>query len=407
VSDTAGDPTSGWAIVGGLAVTQTVGYGVLYYSFGVLLVPMQPDLGWSRVALNGAFSTAILFSGLAGVYVGRLLDQRSPRLPMTAGSVAAGLLVFAWSRVSSLLELYLVFAGLGLAMAFVLYEAAFVVITGWFRARRTTALATLTTIAASSSFIFSPLADWLSRTYGWRTAVAVLALVIVATTVPLHGLLLRTPPRQSRLATIGSPRARVNGRLGASGGALWLLVAAFAANSFAVIAVVVSLVPLLRDSGFGPADAALAVALLGLAQVAGRVAVGLTSEAMGAQGSAGTVLALSAAALTLLALSRSTWAVDLFALVFGASSGALILLRATLIADLYGVGSYGATAGVVSAFALGARAAAPLGAAVIALAPGGYRTLLLVLAALSSLAAPAAVSACQKLARSRSALGCG
>ena len=30
----------GWRIVAALAVTQTVGYGVLYYAFAVLLRPM-------------------------------------------------------------------------------------------------------------------------------------------------------------------------------------------------------------------------------------------------------------------------------------------------------------------------------------------------------------------------------
>jgi hypothetical protein len=38
----------GWRIVGALAITETVSYGVLYYSFGVFLVPMQDDLGFSR-----------------------------------------------------------------------------------------------------------------------------------------------------------------------------------------------------------------------------------------------------------------------------------------------------------------------------------------------------------------------
>jgi len=38
----------GWWIVAALAVTQTVGYGVLYYAFAVLLQPMAAGLHASR-----------------------------------------------------------------------------------------------------------------------------------------------------------------------------------------------------------------------------------------------------------------------------------------------------------------------------------------------------------------------
>jgi hypothetical protein len=40
---------------------------------------------------------------------------------MTMGSVLASILVLAWSRVTNVAQLYLIFAGLGIAMACVLY----------------------------------------------------------------------------------------------------------------------------------------------------------------------------------------------------------------------------------------------------------------------------------------------
>ncbi|WP_214108601.1 hypothetical protein [Acrocarpospora catenulata] len=49
VSETAA-PVSGGGLSGGrrivaaLAVTQTIGYGVLYYAFSVFLIPMSRDL---------------------------------------------------------------------------------------------------------------------------------------------------------------------------------------------------------------------------------------------------------------------------------------------------------------------------------------------------------------------------
>ena len=74
-------------LVAGLAVTQTVSWGVLYYAFSVLLVPMQDDLGWSRSALIGGFTTAVVLSGLAAPLVGRLLDAEVTRPLITGGSL--------------------------------------------------------------------------------------------------------------------------------------------------------------------------------------------------------------------------------------------------------------------------------------------------------------------------------
>ena len=81
----------GWRIVAVLAVTETVSWGVLYYAFAVFQVPMGAELGFSPVVLGGAFSLAVLLTGVAAVPVGRWLDARGPRGLMSAGSVVCAL----------------------------------------------------------------------------------------------------------------------------------------------------------------------------------------------------------------------------------------------------------------------------------------------------------------------------
>jgi MFS family permease len=76
-------------LVPGLAVTETVSWGILYYAFPVLLPAMERDLGWSRTTLIGAYTAAVIVSGLAALLVGRLLDHHPARPLMTAGSVVA------------------------------------------------------------------------------------------------------------------------------------------------------------------------------------------------------------------------------------------------------------------------------------------------------------------------------
>ena len=111
----------GWRIVAALAVTETVSWGVLYYAFAVFQVPMRAELGFSAATTAGAFSLAVLLAGLAAVPVGRWLDRHGARGLMTVGSIAAVLLVLAWSRVQTVAGRDPVFAGIGLVSSAVLY----------------------------------------------------------------------------------------------------------------------------------------------------------------------------------------------------------------------------------------------------------------------------------------------
>ena len=74
-------------LVAVLAVTQTVGYGVLAYAFTVLLTPIAADLHTTTAAVTGAFTTSIVTSAAAAIPVGRWLDRYGGRGLMTAGSL--------------------------------------------------------------------------------------------------------------------------------------------------------------------------------------------------------------------------------------------------------------------------------------------------------------------------------
>jgi MFS family permease len=188
---------------------------------------MQQELGWSRTALTGAYSLAIIVSGVAAIPVGRWLDRHGARALMTTGAAAASLLVLAWAQVTDLAAFYATWIGIGVAMAAVLYEPAFAVIATWFRdaAERTRALLGLTVIAGFASVIYVPMAGWLVQTLGWRQALVVLAALLVVLTVLPNAILpgrrpdeLDRPPHgQGTIPVAGAepvPGSRCGGRWG-------------------------------------------------------------------------------------------------------------------------------------------------------------------------------------------------
>lgn len=392
----------GWVLVAVLAVTETVSYGVLMYAFPVFLAPMQAELGWSRTAITGAFSLASLVAGFAAIPAGRWVDRHGPRGLMTAGSVAAALLLLAWSAVDSLAAFYALWAGLGLAMAAVLYEPAFAVLASWFHRLRGRALTVLTFVAGFASVIFVPLATWLVEAYEWRQALVWLALILAAATILPHALLLRRRPHDLGLHPDGGPGMdddaggaspvlpSVPAEVALHAASFRWLTACFALASFTTTALMVHLIPLLLERGYAPAFAGAAMGAVGLAALPGRlVFTPLGGRWPRAAVTASIFLLQALGVAALLAGGGKAWVWACVAL-FGAGFGAISPARAALIAEFYGPLEYGRISGVLAVFVALARAAAPVGGSVLYVMGGGYAPVLWTLL-LGSLAAAAAV----------------
>lgn len=395
----------GWWLVGTLAVTETVSWGVLYYAFAVFLVPMGAELGWSRAVLTGAYSLALLLSGLAAPFVGRWIDRHGPRALMTAGSVAGVGLVLAWAAVDSLALYYLVWAGLGLAMAATLYEPAFAVVATWFERERGRALLLLTFVAGFASTIFLPLASRLVGALGWRGALVALAGILALLTIPPHALVLRRRPEDLGLRPDGraepalgseasaTPAPGLTLRAALGDAAFWWLTGAVVLGTLTAVAIGVHLVPLLQERGYGADAAAAATGALGALSVTGRVVITALIRRLPQALVTAALLALQALALLVLLAWRHPLGVGFFVGAFGIGFGALTLARAGLVAEWYGRAHYGSIGGVLALSTTGARALAPVGVGALYELTGGYRPVLGGLVGVALLAALAMVGA--------------
>lgn len=382
-------------MLAGLSFAETVSWGIVYYAFSVFIRPMEIELGWSRAQVTGAFSLALLVGGIAAVPVGHWLDAHGPRTLMTAGSVAAVVLLMAWSRVESLVGFYLVWAGLGLAMAAILYEPAFAIVAAWFVRHRHRALTILTVCAGLASTIFVPLTSWLLVRQGWRSAVVTLAAILAATTVPVHALLLRRSPQAIGLGVDGDvavpfepPLPSESGpsaetvRAALGGRSFWMLTTAVVLSGLAAVATVVHFIPFLLGRGFPLSTAALAAGGIGLMQLPGRLFYTPIRRRLSIFGSTATVLLVQAFALAGLPMVRGRIGLAVFVIAFGMGNGAATLVRATGIGELFEPEVYGRIGGLVAFFTAVARASGPIVAALAYQKLGSYGAVFWSLAAL-------------------------
>lgn len=373
----------GWVIVLALSLTQVTSWGVLYYGFGVLLPAMEADLGWSRATLTGGFSLALLLSALVAAPFGRWVDQHGTRALMTAGSVVATLVLLGWSQVSSVTGYYLIFAGLGIAMAAVLYDPAFAAVAVWFRVQRTRALAVLTFFGGLASLVFIPLTSWLVQTQDWRTALLILAAIVGCLTILPHALFLRRQPEDLGLVPDGAPvpanlpiiEPGISVAQALHTRSFWLLAVAFSSTTFVTLVLNVHLVSYLIEARFSPTLAATAAGLHGLMSVSGRLTLAPLAGRIGLVTLLALLMVCEVVAIVVLLLLPGEFGVFGYVILFGIGAGAATPVRAALIAARYGRAAYGAINGMLTLVSTPARFLAPVGAGWLSTMIG-YRPLL-------------------------------
>jgi MFS family permease len=367
---------------------------------------MERDLHASRAAVTGAFTAGMAVAALAALPVGRWLDRHGPWGLMTAGSGLGVVLLVAWSRVESLVALYLVWTVMGLALAATLYEPAFGAVVRWFPDRgRDRALTIVTLAGALASTVFMPIEAWLVERAGWRHALLVLAGLLALLTVPPHAIVLRRrPPRADPAARRAGPGPGMT--LSAAGRTpiFWALAAAFAVASFSTTAVTLHLIPYLGAHGWSAVALAAAIGWMGAMQIPGRLLFVAVVGRLGVLGVTMAVVLVQALGLACVALAPSLpGGLVLVIVVLGAANGMATLARATTLAEVFGAAHYASIGGAVALGANGARAAGPLGASLLHAALGGYRPVFWALAG-ALLAAGLAVAAIARTSRAPAAV---
>lgn len=358
---------SDFAIATLIGITQTIGYGSLYYSFGVLAPFMAEDTGLSLTFVYGLFSIALLASGFVAPRAGRLFDGNDPARVMAVGScISAAALVF-WALAPGRVAFGAFLIVTEMSSVLVLYEAAFVLAARLSPANARRTITGITLIAGFASTIFWPLTSWLAGFIEWRTILLIFAALNLFVCAPLHVFLMRRTPR-AMPAQADAGQKLAEGTLTSSRDrtvAFRLLLVAFAANAFVMSAVHLHLIGLLGALGLG-ASAALIGALIGPAQVAGRIAeftagprISVMSVALFATG------ALPAGLGFLIGGSGYLAAAVVFALVFGAGQGLSYIVRGVLPLTLFGANGYGARTGRINSVRLFVSAGAPFLAAAI------------------------------------------
>ncbi|HEX2547391.1 MAG TPA: MFS transporter [Ramlibacter sp.] len=369
-----------------LSLAQLISWGSVFYTFALLLEPVERELGLTRAQSSLAFSLALLAEGVFAYPVGRWIDRGHERAVMTFGSLALAGGLAAHAFIASAAGFFAVWLLLGVALAATLYTPVFAVVTRRFPQDFRRAIITMTFLGGLASTVFIPLDAWLISSFGWRNALLVLAAVHLLVCAPLHAICLRGAPPRAPAPPVGghSPETLLRS-------APFLLIGVFVVGMMGITAAIPPhLISLLREAGLHEAWVIAIPATIGVMQVLGRLLLFFFEHRFDLHVANRLIpLLIPAALAALVAGAASPLAGLLFVLLYGLGNGMLTIVKGTAIAQYVNREHVAALNGALGLPQAIARAVAPLLLGVLWAPQVGYRwglALLFVVGLVSALA---------------------
>lgn len=365
------------SLVGWLSLAQLISWGSIFYTFALVMEPVELDLGLSRAQSSWAFSLALLVEGLTAYQVGRWIDAGHERAVMTAGSLWAGLCLALHGQVTGVVGFYAVWAGLGAAMAATLYSPVFAVVTRRFPGDFRRAIITITFLGGLASTVFIPLTAWLIGLWGWRDALLALAGLHLLVCAPLHAVKLRGAHATSS-RVIGRDRATPIGVSSLVRTRPFLMIGVFLVLMMAVtVALPAHMISLLRENGLSEYWVIAVPASIGVIQVFGRLLLYFFEHRFDLHLANRLIPGLIPLGLLVLLAAPltgywQTWAVMLFVILYGMGNGMLTIVKGTAIAQYVNRDHVATLNGALGVPLALARAAAPIALGLLWSPQDGY-----------------------------------
>ncbi|MEQ1740017.1 MAG: MFS transporter [Methyloglobulus sp.] len=322
---------------------------------GIIMLSLEQEFQWSRETISGAVAVNLFLFGLAGPFLGRLMDVYGVKaitvfmiVLVTLGAGSSVLMQQPW-------QLYLlwgVIIGAGSGGTSMIMGSA--VVNRWFHERRGLALGILGAAFSSGQLIFTPVLMKLNILEGWRTTTLFIVVLLALVVLPLVIWLMADSPVLKGIRPYGANghtdttlRPDPNPmRKAMANPQFWLL-----AFSFGICGLTTSglfqthLITHGIEHGFPEMTMAVSLGLMGATDVFGTVLSGWLCDRFGKRWPLAVYYLLRGATLLLLPYVESTGQLMAFSVVYGLNWLSTIPATSALTADLFGKQNVGVVFG--------------------------------------------------------------
>ena len=193
----------GWYVAGVGLLSLLFAYGVRG-AFAIFFPYILEDLQMSRTLLSGAVSLSLVINFLLTPVAGFAVDRFGARWLIVGGALFCGVSLICMPLVSSLAHLYLIYGvTFAVGVNFMGMTVSNSMCVNWFIKKRATAIAFTSAGSPIGMAIFNPGSQKLIALYGWKSAFAIIGILLLVVVIPLALIFVKKRPEDVGLATDG------------------------------------------------------------------------------------------------------------------------------------------------------------------------------------------------------------
>jgi sugar phosphate permease len=328
-----------------LAIVGLALYGLpFYYDF------MVTEFGWSRTQVtSGNALSKLLVGPLFGFIAGWMVDRFGPRKLMLGGIMMAGLALIGLGSMTALWMFYLfyLFNALGYVCGGPLPNQ--VLLTRWFDKARGKAMGFAYLGIGIGGFLVFQLSAWLEARFGWRVALQILGVLIIAIAFPMAYFVKESPEAAAeKKAAEKNPVPTAPIGWAFKSGAFYLLAVGSMCSIGAVGGANQHLKLFLGlDLNYTQQAAANVASLVLGFSLVGRLLMGWLADRYPKKYVMLLIYLIVASAIPLLFFADAPGVIYLFAIIFGIGLGGDYMIIPLMAAELFGVKVMGRVMGLI------------------------------------------------------------
>lgn len=384
----------GWWVVAGCFMVLFVSSALGFYGMSVYLNAFSKQFGWEISGLSIATTFFFLIGGLWNVMVARLIDRFDVRWVMYGGAALGSVTLWLLGQVTQRWQLFAVYAVFAIAWSSSGLTAATTVVTRWFHAKRSMAIAAASSGLSVGGIILTPIVKSLIDSRQLSGSGLWMAIIwFVGISVPTF-LVIRPDPHALGWMPDGEPKPD-NHVVDLPGVALadairtkffWVVTVGYVLVMGAQVGAIQQIVKLVEERTT-PGTAALATSVLSGASVVFRLVGGRIIPKFPLAKFMVFVATIQGTAIVIIGQMDSTVPLMLSIGLFGAMVGNVLMMQSLLIAQRFGVRDYAKISARSGLISLSGTAIGPILIGTIRDASGNYAVPYLVAGVISLLGA--------------------
>lgn len=348
----------GWRVVAGAFVGMVMANGFFTYAFTILVNPIRAEFGASLEQVMYSLTLGTLGGLFLSPVIGTMIDRYSVRHIMSLGGLITVAGLYGMAEAQSILAFNIIFGiTMSLSLGTMSTMTGSAVVSRWFTGNRGKALGVAAMGTSVGGMLFPALLTFWVESVGWRGAVQNTALLTLFVVTPFMWLTIRNRPQDLGLQPAQMPQADTAPGPEATAAltmpqiirmrSFWLIGLSMGLVFASFATMLANLSPYAARLGVSDGAISTMIAVLSLAGLAGKLVFGAAADRINLKYGLWSAHCLLLIAFSLLLLEPPYWVLLIAAVCFGLATGGLLPVWNAMVAQVFGVNSFGRAMGAM------------------------------------------------------------